>query len=76
MSFCKHEVLRLVTVKRNKLQCRHCHLIISEDELGAGCCPECLEVHKLRRRDFEKIIDAESGAVRYCCEHCGAVIDC
>ena len=76
MSHCKHEVLTLVTIKNNKLRCRHCHLTISEDELGSNCCPECLAVHKIRRRDFEKVIPEDSGTTRYCCEQCGAVIEC
>ncbi|MCK5515084.1 MAG: hypothetical protein KAJ00_11345 [Deltaproteobacteria bacterium] len=76
MSSCKHEVLTLVSIKRNKLRCRHCYLTISEDELGSDCCPECLAVHKIRRRDFEKIIPEDSGTIRYCCEQCGAVIEC
>jgi hypothetical protein len=76
MSTCKHEVLTLVPVKSNKLRCRYCHLTITEEELGSGCCPECLEVHKLRRRDFEKIIAADSETIRYCCERCGMLIEC
>jgi hypothetical protein len=76
MNSCKHEVLRLVTAGNDKLRCRHCHLVITEGELGGSCCPECLAVHKVRRRDFEKIVPAESGNVRYCCEGCGAIIEC
>ncbi|MCX5894226.1 MAG: hypothetical protein NTZ51_00125 [Proteobacteria bacterium] len=76
MRSCKHEVLTLVPVKSNRLRCRHCHLTITEEELGSNCCPECLAVHKVRRRDFEKIIATDSGTTRYCCEHCGMVIDC
>ena len=75
MSSCKHEVLTLVPIKNNKLRCRHCHLIISEDELGHDCCPECLEVHKVKRRDFERIVENDN-TIRYCCEQCGAVIEC
>jgi hypothetical protein len=51
-------------------------LTISEDELGSGCCPECLEVHKIRRRDFEKLNQPDSGKTRYCCDKCGMVIEC
>jgi hypothetical protein len=76
MSSCKHAVLTLVPIKDNKLRCRHCHLTIAEDELGSGGCPECLEVHKVRRRDFEKIIVSNSKTIRYCCESCGMVVEC
>jgi len=76
MSPCKHEVLTLVPVKNKRLRCRHCHLTISEDELGSGNCPECLEVHGVGRRDFEKIIAAARERTRYCCEGCGTVIEC
>ena len=76
MRSCKHEVLTLVPTTGNKLRCRHCHLTITEDELGSGCCPECLEVHKVRRKDFEKLIPNDSGTLRYCCEQCGMVIEC
>ena len=73
---CKHEVLTLVPMKSNRLRCRHCHLTISEDELGSGDCPECLEVHRIGRRDFEKILAADKETIRYCCENCGTVIEC
>jgi hypothetical protein len=76
MSTCTHEVLTLVAVKGNKLRCRHCHLTISEDELGSECCPECLEAHKIRRRDFEKLEQDDSGKTRYCCAKCGMIIEC
>jgi hypothetical protein len=68
--------LRLVTDTNRKVRCRYCHLVITEGELGGNCCPECLAVHKVSRRDFEKIVFAESGNVRYCCEGCGAIIEC
>jgi hypothetical protein len=63
-------------MKSNRLRCRHCHLTISEDELGRGDCPECLEVHKIGRRDFEKISGEDKETIRYCCENCGTVIEC
>jgi len=75
MPSCKHEVLTLVPMKSNRLRCKHCHLTISEDELGSGDCPECLEVHKVKRRDFEQIAEPESPTTRYYCERCGAVVD-
>lgn len=73
---CKHEVLTLVPMQSNRLRCRHCHLTISEDELGSGDCPECLEVHRIGRRDFEQITAADRKTIRYCCENCGTVIEC
>ena len=76
MEPCKHAVLTLLPGKGNRLRCRHCHLTITEEELAGGCCPECLTVRKERRSDFEKIIAADSGASRYCCESCGMVIEC
>jgi hypothetical protein len=51
-------------------------LTISEDELGSECCPECLEAHKIRRRDFEKLEQEDSGKTRYCCDKCGMIIEC
>jgi hypothetical protein len=75
MESCKHEVLTLVKIKSNKMRCMRCHLIITEDELGSGCCPECLEVHKVKHRDFEKIIETHEETIRYCCESCGMVIE-
>jgi hypothetical protein len=76
MESCKHEILTLVPAKSNKLRCRHCHLTITEDELGSNGCPECLAVYKIKRRDFEKVVASDSGTTRYCCENCGLVIDC
>ena len=76
MESCKHEVLRLLPTGSNKLRCRHCHLTITEEELGNDCCPECLAVHKIRLKDFDKIITADSKTIRYCCENCGMIIEC
>jgi phage FluMu protein Com len=73
---CKHEVLRMVSDTSRKVRCRHCHLVITETELGDSCCPECLEVHKVSRRDFEAIMPSANVTVRYCCEDCGIVIEC
>ena len=75
MHSCKHDVLTLAPAKSNRLRCKHCHLTISEDELGSGDCPECLEAHKIKRRDFEPINEPEDSTTRYYCEHCGAAID-
>ena len=76
MNSCKHEVLTLVQTKQNRLRCRHCHLTITEDELGSDDCPECFEVHEIKRRDFETISTGDSTTARYCCEQCGTVIEC
>ena len=53
-----------------------CISVITEAELGDNCCPECREVHKVSRSDFETILPDENKTVRYCCERCGAIIDC
>jgi len=76
MKSCKHEVLTLMQPKKTRLRCMHCHLTITEEELGSGCCPECLDVHKARRKDFEKIDGPDTGTTRYCCEKCGLVVEC
>ncbi len=75
MSTCRHEILTLVPPPSAKLRCRHCHLTISESELDADCCPECLDAHKVRRRDFDKVIAAETHAARYRCESCGMIVE-
>lgn len=74
MSACRHEILTLVPPPAARLRCRHCHLTISERELGDGCCPECLETFQHRRRDFETLDAPEGAAVRYRCEACGLII--
>jgi len=76
MDSCRHEILTLMQAPASRLRCRHCHLTISEEELGDGCCPECLEVSKMRRRDFEKIAAAEGETARYYCQTCGLVVEC
>ena len=73
---CKHEVLRMVADTGRKVRCRHCHLVITEAELDGNCCPECLDVHKVGRRDFEALVPDGNTTVRYCCEDCGIVIEC
>ena len=75
MSTCRHEMLTLVPAPAARLRCRHCHLTITEQELGADCCPECLEQFKIRRRDFEAIASGGGEPVRYRCETCGMIID-
>ncbi len=75
MRTCSHEILTLLPAASPRLQCRHCHLTITESELGSNCCPECLETHKVRRRDFDKIDAAAGSAARYCCESCGMIVE-
>jgi rubrerythrin len=62
-------------MQSNRLRCRHCHLTISEDELGSGDCPECLEAHKIKRRDFEQVVEQNNPTTRYYCERCGTIVD-
>ena len=76
MENCKHEILTLVTEKTNKVRCRHCHLTISENELENGYCPECLEVHNVRRSDFDKAAQPDTKTTRYYCEGCGIIVEC
>ena len=74
MSTCRHEILTLVPAPGARLRCRHCHLTISEQELGDGCCPECLETFKIKRGDFDKLGAADNSAVCYRCETCGMIV--
>jgi hypothetical protein len=75
MSTCTHEILTLLPAPSPRLQCRHCHLTITESELGDNCCPECLESRKVRCRDFDTVDAAEGAAVRYRCESCGILVE-
>ncbi len=75
MPACKHEVLTLMPLPEARVRCRHCHLTISAQELGSGCCPECLEVYGLRRSDFEEVRADSEGRTRYRCDACGLILD-
>ena len=75
MSGCSHAVLTLMPPAGARLRCRHCHLTITAQELGSGCCPECLEALNVQRRDFEDVPDADADRTRYRCEACGMVLD-
>lgn len=75
MTGCKHETLILLPPGGKRLRCRHCHLTISAQELGSGCCPECLEALGIQRREFEEIPDPDAGRTRYRCEACGMLLD-
>ncbi|MFZ7110784.1 MAG: hypothetical protein ACOWYE_03790 [Desulfatiglandales bacterium] len=73
MTDCRHQKLVLIREPGKRLRCRHCHLTITETELGEGCCPECLEVSGLRHRDFEAL-EPEDNKTAYRCEICGELI--
>lgn len=73
MSACTHRTLVLLESTAKK-RCRHCHLTLSTDELGDGCCPECLETQGERRYDFEDVHEPEGEGPRYVCEECGSTI--
>ncbi|MBU2499192.1 MAG: hypothetical protein KKE57_09845 [Proteobacteria bacterium] len=75
MTPCTHQHLVLVRSQGKNFRCRHCHLTIGERELGAGYCPECLEVKGLRHRDFDVVEAKEGGTSLYRCEGCSALID-
>jgi hypothetical protein len=75
MADCKHTTLELLPERKITLRCRHCHLTLSREELGDGCCPECFESSGAKRYDFEEMATAESGVARYRCEECGALIE-
>jgi predicted RNA-binding Zn-ribbon protein involved in translation (DUF1610 family) len=68
--------LVLIPEEKNKLRCRHCHLVISPEELQGSYCPECYEAHGKKRHDFEEIETGENEKTRYRCEDCGVVIEC
>jgi hypothetical protein len=74
MPHCKHHEIVLLTEPGKKLRCRHCHLVINEEDLSDGNCPECYEVSGLKRSDFEPIEPKGSHTTRYSCEACGAII--
>lgn len=75
MSSCTHSKLELLPEEKKRLRCLHCHLTIAADELGAGYCPECYELHGKKRYDFEKVEPEKKGITRYRCEDCGAIIE-
>jgi len=75
MSGCGHKRLTLLKEREDRLRCRKCHLVLSVDELGGGCCPECYEASGERRCDFEKLAAKGDEVTRYRCDGCGAVIE-
>jgi predicted RNA-binding Zn-ribbon protein involved in translation (DUF1610 family) len=74
MSSCNHTTLILLPVPKNKLRCRHCHLVIKATDLGESYCPECFETHGRKRYEFEEIAGIETGIARYRCQECGVII--
>lgn len=75
MTSCKHNNLVLLPEQKTMLQCRHCHLKITADELKGGYCPECFEVDGRKRYDFEELEAERKEKVRYRCEDCGLIIE-
>ena len=76
MDPCAHKVLALLAPQSKKVRCRTCHLVIAEEELGGGYCPECYDVEGIKRTEFEQVLPDENEPVRYRCEDCGAIIEC
>jgi predicted RNA-binding Zn-ribbon protein involved in translation (DUF1610 family) len=71
--------MKLTLIKpdtKTRLQCQHCHLTITSDELGSSFCPECFEKTGKKRYDFNSVSTPKSEEVRYRCESCGIVIAC
>ncbi len=75
MSECTHKTLTLLKERGDRLRCRKCHLVISAEELGGGCCPECYAVSGERCFDFEKLAASEPEVTKYRCDRCGALIE-
>lgn len=78
MTSCDHSRLVLLPAEtKDRLRCRHCHLVIKADDLQDGYCPECFENSGRRLSDFDKVEDtSRSGVARYRCEACGITIEC
>lgn len=74
MASCNHNTLELLPERKKTMRCRHCHLTIAGEELGEGFCPECFATSGSRRYEFDEMKTTESGAARYRCEECGAII--
>jgi rubrerythrin len=73
MSSCRHTALELLPGRKRTLRCRQCHLTIDAAELGASCCPECLDRSGKRHYEFEELENVDSDAT-YRCEACGAIV--
>ncbi len=75
MAACQHLKLALVRDTQARVRCRHCHLTIKPAELPGRYCPECFEATQTKRYDFEEVVVADPGIVRYRCEECGGMIE-
>jgi predicted RNA-binding Zn-ribbon protein involved in translation (DUF1610 family) len=74
MASCNHTALELLSERKSTRRCLHCHLTIAAEELGEGFCPECFDTSGIERYEFEEVASEKSGARRYRCEECGAII--
>lgn len=74
MSECLHKNLVLIMERSDKVRCKHCHLTISQEELGSNYCPECYESSGKKNYDFEEVGANSSAKTQYRCEDCGVII--
>ena len=72
---CHHRILDQLPPPAAKLRCTVCHLTLSAEELGGGCCPECAETRGERNDDFEAVEPAAETGTRYRCEEGGLVVE-
>jgi len=76
-STCTHQTISLIKADtQERLRCRHCHLVITSDELGNSYCPECFETTGKKNNSFEPVAPIASEKVRYRCDSCGIIIVC
>ena len=76
-STCNHLNISFIKPDTQKrLQCRHCHLTITEAELDKSFCPECYESTGKKNYDFAPLISDASEKILYRCESCGIIIEC
>jgi len=75
MNDCKHNNLLLLSESKHRLQCRNCHLTITEDELGGSFCPECYDRDGSKQYDFDDKAEPNTDTIRYRCEDCGILIE-
>lgn len=72
MTACRHDVLALLAQPAARVQCTHCKLTISSEELGGGRCPECYESAGKAHYDFEPVDTPQ--LTRYRCTQCDLVV--
>jgi len=76
-STCLHQKISFIRPDtKQRFQCQHCHLTITEEELGKNFCPECFEKTGKKHYDFESVTSHLTNNVRYRCESCGIIIEC